>query len=252
MDLKLNGKCTLITGATAGIGEAAAKLFAAEGVKLILSGRREDALKSLAAEIAATGAPEPVIVAGALDSPDACAAITDAALDAADGEIDILFNNAGASNPLKDPWDEAEWEASLKLNFAAARQVTAAIVPGMQARKWGRIINTTGAMVTPVPNAAIPAKAALQSWSRSLSIQLATDGITVNTIAPGRIDTAQIRNNVHPTPESRQAFIDKFIPAGHFGQPEDLAVLAVFLASPLAGYINGAAIPVDGAMLRIS
>ncbi len=153
---------------------------------------------------------------------------------------------------MKDPWDEVEWEASLKLNFAAARQVTAAIVPGMQARKWGRIINTTGAMVTPVPNAAIPAKAALQSWSRSLSIQLAPDGITVNTIAPGRIDTAQIRNNVHPTPESRQAFIDKFIPTGHFGQPEDLAVLAVFLASPLAGYINGAAIPVDGAMLRIS
>ena len=174
------------------------------------------------------------------------------ALDITDGQIDILFNNAGASMPLDNPWDDAKWDASLQLNFAASRQMSAAIVPGMQTRKWGRIINTTGAMVTPVPNAAIPAKAALQSWSRSLAIQLAPDGITVNTIAPGRIDTEQIRNKLHPTEESRQAFIDRFIPAGYFGEPEDLAVLAVFLASPLAGYINGAAIPVDGAMLRIT
>lgn len=252
MDLKLSGKCALITGATAGIGEAAAKLFAIEGVKLVLSGRREDALKTLADKIAATGVPEPAIIAGALDSADGCAKIAAKALDITDGQVDILFNNAGASIPLDDPWDEAKWDASLQLNFAAARQISSAIVPGMQARKWGRIINTTGAMVTPVPNAAIPAKAALQSWSRSLSMQLAQDGITVNTIAPGRIDTEQVRNTLHPTEESRQAFIDRFIPAGYFGAPEDLAVLAVFLASPLAGYINGAAIPVDGAMLRVS
>jgi len=252
MDIKLSGKCALITGATAGIGEAAANLFAAEGVKLVLSGRREDALKTLADKIAATGAPEPAMIVGALDSPDGCAKVAAEALDASNGQIDILFNNAGASMPMTDLWDEEKWTASLQLNFAAARQITAAIVPGMKTRKWGRIITTTGAMVSPVPNAAIPAKAALQSWSRSLSMQLAPFGITVNTIAPGRIDTAQIRNTVHPTEESRLAFIDKFIPAGHFGEPEDLAVLAVFLASPLAGYINGAAIPVDGAMLRIT
>lgn len=252
MDLKLSEKCALITGATAGIGEAAAKLFAAEGVKLVLSGRREEALKALAKTIAATGAPEPVIIAGDLDTDDACKHTAASALDMAGGQIDILFNNAGASIPLEDPWDEEKWDASLQLNFAAARQISAVIVPGMQARKWGRIINTTGAMVTPVANAAIPAKAALQSWSRSLSMQLAADGITVNTIAPGRIDTEQIRNKLHPTEESRQAFIDRFIPAGYFGAPEDLAVLAVFLASPLAHYINGAAIPVDGAMLRVS
>ncbi len=252
MDLKLGGKCALITGATAGIGEAAAKLFAAEGVRLVLSGRREDALKTLSEAIAASGAPAPAIIAGELDSADGCEKIAAEALDITDGQIDILFNNAGASMPLDNPWDDAKWDASLQLNFAASRQMSAAIVPGMQTRKWGRIINTTGAMVTPVPNAAIPAKAALQSWSRSLAIQLAPDGITVNTIAPGRIDTEQIRNKLHPTEESRQAFIDRFIPAGYFGEPEDLAVLAVFLASPLAGYINGAAIPVDGAMLRIT
>lgn len=250
MDLQLSGKWALITGASAGIGAAAAKLFAAEGVNLALSGRREAALDALADEIEATGAPRPACVAGALDDHESCAAIAARALDASGGTLDILLNNAGASTPLDDAWDEDQWRDSHQLNFAAARQVTAAVVPPMQAQKWGRIINITGAMVTPVPNAAIPAKAALQSWSRSLSIQLAADGITVNTIAPGRINTEQIRNNLHPTDASRQAFIDRYIPSGYFGEPDDLAILAVFLASPRARYINGAAIPVDGAMLR--
>ena len=120
----------------------------------------------------------------------------------------------------------------------------------MKANRWGRIINVTGAMVAPAPNAAAPAKAALQSWSRSLAIQLAPFGITVNTIAPGRISTDQINNKLHPTAESRQNYIDRFIPSGYFGEPQDLAVLAVFLASPLARYINGAAIPVDGGATR--
>jgi 3-oxoacyl-[acyl-carrier protein] reductase len=251
MDLQLAGRRVFITGATAGIGRAAARLFAAEGAELVLTGRRVDALETLADEIAATGAPRPQGLAGSLDSADACTQIADRALEAAGGRIDVLFNNAGASAPMDDPWDEAVWDAAHQLNFAASRQVTARIVPPMQANRWGRIINVTGAMVAPVANAAAPAKAALQSWSRGLAIQLAPHGITVNTIAPGRISTDQINNRLHPTDESRQAFIDRFIPAGHFGEPEDLAILAVFLASPRAHYINGAAIPVDGAMHRI-
>ncbi len=252
MDLQLSGKTVMITGATAGIGRAAARLFAKEDVTLILSGRREDALAALADEIAGTGVPRPMVVAGDLDSQESCDRVAARALDMADGTIDVLFNNAGASSPMEDPWDEAQWAAAHQLNFVAARLITARIAPGMQTRGWGRIINVTGAMVAPSPNAAAPAKAALQSWSRALAIQLAPSGVTVNTIAPGRISTEQINNKLHPTAESRQAYIDRFIPAGYFGEPEDLAVLAVFLASPVARYINGAAIPVDGAMLRIS
>jgi 3-oxoacyl-[acyl-carrier protein] reductase len=250
MDLQLTGKWVLITGASAGIGASAAKLFAREGVNLILTGRRAEALDALANEIIEAGGAPPVTIAGVLDNQDGCDAITAAALDSAGGTIDILINNAGASHPMDDIWDEEHWTKSYQLNFAAARQVTAALAPGMQAQNWGRIINTTGAMVSPAPNAAMAAKAGLQSWSRSLSMQLAGHGITVNTIAPGRINSDQIRNNLYPTEESRKAFIDAYIPAGYFGEPEDLAVLMVFLASPLARYINGAAIPVDGAMLR--
>jgi len=251
MDLLLADKTALITGATAGIGRAAALLLAREGVKVIVTGRRAEALDALAGELTAAGAPPPVTIQGTVDTDDDRAAIAAAAQEAAGGKIDILINNVGASAPMTDPWDEALWNRSLDLNFAAARQISAAIVPGMKSRQWGRIINVTGAMVGPSMNAAAPAKAALQSWSRTLSIELAPFGVTVNTIAPGRINSDQIRNNLHPTEESRQAFIDRFIPAGYFGEPEDLAILMVFLASPLARYISGAAIPVDGAMLRI-
>ncbi|MDH3659776.1 MAG: SDR family oxidoreductase [Alphaproteobacteria bacterium] len=251
MDLQLAGKRVFITGASAGIGRAAAELFAGEGVMLALHGRREDALSDIASAIEAGGAARPHIVIGDLQDPAQCARIAEEASQKLGGVIDILFNNAGASMPMDDPSDEALWERSHQLNFAASRQITTVVIPDMKARQWGRIINVTGAMVAPTPNAAAPAKAALQSWSRGLAIQLAPFGITVNTIAPGRISTDQINNRLHPTAESRQAYIDRFIPAGYFGEPKDLAILAVFLASPLARYINGAAIPVDGAMLRV-
>lgn len=251
MDLQLGGKRTLITGASAGIGRAAALLFAREGALLALSGRREHTLAEVADAIEASGSSRPAIVPCDQTDPAQCYQLVAQASEKLGGAIEILLNNAGASAPLDDPWDEHQWEHAHQLNFASARQITAAVVADMKARRWGRIINVTGAMVAPTPNAAAPAKAALQSWSRSLAIQLAPFGITVNTIAPGRISTDQINRKLHPTAESRQQFIDRFIPAGYFGEPDDLAVLAVFLASPLARYINGAAIPVDGAMYRI-
>ena len=194
MDLQLAGKRVLITGASAGIGRAAAILFAREGVRLVLSGRREEALMAVADAIEAAGHVRPETIAGDLLDHALCTRLAAEASAKLGGAVDILFNNAGASAPLDDPWDEEQWQRAHQLNFASSRQIAAAIVPGMKANRWGRIINVTGAMVAPAPNAAAPAKAALQSWSRSLAIQLAPFGITVNTIAPGRISTDQINN----------------------------------------------------------
>ena len=252
MNLNLEGRTALVTGATTGIGRGIAEALAREGVRVAITGRREDLLGSLAAAIAATGAPAPVILAADLVSATGPQQIADAALAACGGRIDILVNNAGASRPFTDAADDAVWGESMALNFDAARRLTTLLVPPMREAGWGRIINLTGALVAPGLNASGAAKAALHSWSRTMAITLAPHAITVNAIAPGRINSEQIAQRLHPTEQSRDDFIAKFIPAGHFGEPEDIAALVAFLASPLARYISGAAIPVDGAMLRIA
>jgi 3-oxoacyl-[acyl-carrier protein] reductase len=137
----------------------------------------------------------------------------------------------------------------MTLNFLAARRLTDLITPGMKAQNWGRIVNISGALVAPKLNGAAPAKAALVSWSRTLSSELGPFGVTVNTVAPGRINSAQIQK-LHPTEQSKAEFIKQNIPAGYFGEPFDIGHLVAFLASPLARYINGAAIPVDGGAVR--
>jgi 3-oxoacyl-[acyl-carrier protein] reductase len=175
-----------------------------------------------------------------------------AAAEAALGQVDIVINAAGASGPttLESP-DEA-WEESYALNFASIRRLTHGLVPGMRKRGWGRIINISGTMEPRALNTAGAAKAALQAWAKGLARVVAKDGVTVNTIAPGRIWSEQIRERLHPDDAERQRFIDAEIPIGRFGEPEEFAVMAVFLASPVASYVTGAVIPVDGGMRRFA
>ena len=168
------------------------------------------------------------------------------------GGLDILVNNAGGSRPVK--WDApiAEWHEGMTLNFELVRQLTNQFIPRMRERKWGRIINVTGANEPPGVNIASVAKAALHNWAKGLSRELAPDGITVNCLPPGRINSEQILNRLHPTDENRKAFIAANIPIGFFGEPEDMAYLIAFLASPLARYITGEVIHVDGGMHRFA
>lgn len=252
MELHLGGRTAFVTGATSGIGRGIALALAAERVNLIIAGRRREGLEDTARAVEAIGAPAPAIVLGDIATDAGVKVIAATALAAANGCIDILVNNAGASRPLADMTDDAGWLEAMMLNFTAARRLTDALLAPMKAAKWGRIINLSGALVAPGPNASGAAKSALNSWSRTLAIDLAPHGVTVNAIAPGRIESEQIRSTLHPTEASRAAYIAKFIPMGRFGEPADIAALVTFLASPLAGYISGAAIPVDGAMLRIS
>jgi 3-oxoacyl-[acyl-carrier protein] reductase len=246
MKLGLEGKTALITAASGGIGSGIAMALADAGVRVAISGRTSAALEQVAGWLAGG---RPAIVVGDVCAKGGPAQIAAEALAALGGRVDILVNNAGGARPITGEADDAFWDEALTLNFLAARRLTDLIVPGMKDQNWGRIVNISGALVAPKLNGAAPAKAALVSWSRTLSSELGAHGITVNTIAPGRINSAQIQK-LHPTEQSKADFIKQNIPAGYFGEPCDIGHLVAFLASPLARYINGAAIPVDGGATR--
>ncbi len=250
MDLQLKGKTALVTGASTGIGRAIARGLGAEGVKTVIVARRTELLETLASEMVAAGAPKPTIVGGIdVTAPGTPERLRDAALEAL-GHVDILVNCAGGSRKLPIDAPESAWEEAMTLNFTRPRQLTHAILPSMIARKWGRIINITGKSEPESLNAAFSAKAGIHAWAKGLSREIGKYGITINCIPPGRIISEQILRNYPP--EYRKKHAEEEIPVGEYGQPEDLAVLAVFLASPLARYITGAVIPVDGGLRRYS
>lgn len=253
MDLKLTGRTALVTGASAGIGVGIADCLAREGARLVLAGRNRDALTAIASRVKGLGAQSVDIALGDIATEDGCRAVALAALDALGGRVDILVNNAGGSRPLGATEEtEAFWEEAQALNFASARRIAKPLITPMKANGFGRIINVTGALYGKSINGAGAAKAALVAWARALSFELAPHGITVNCVAPGRINSVQILERLHPTEASREAFIKENIPMGRFGEPDELGALVAFLASPVAGYISGAHIPVDGAAVRIA
>jgi 3-oxoacyl-[acyl-carrier protein] reductase len=251
MDLRLQGKTCLVTGASAGIGRGAAKVLAAEGCRVAILARRRNLLDEVAAEMAAAGGAAPLVIDEDLTSDGAMKRVRERVV-AAFGSLDILVNNAGSSRPV--PWNatEEQWHEGMRLNFGLVRHLTNQFIPLMLAQQWGRIINITGANEPPGVNIASAAKAALHNWAKGLSRELAPNGITVNCLPPGRINSEQILNRLHPTEENRQAFIAANIPIGYFGEPEDMAYLIAFLASPLARYITGEVIHVDGGMHRFA
>jgi 3-oxoacyl-[acyl-carrier protein] reductase len=247
MDLDLKSRTAVVTGASVGIGRAIAKALALEGVRVVAVARRNDLLEKLAQEVLAEGGAAMIPVVQDITQEDAARKLADAAL-AAVGHVGILINNAGGSRPLPVDAPDSDWDEAIALNFTSYRKVTHALLPQMIERRWGRIINVTGKSEPEGLNAAFAAKAAVHAWAKGLSREIGTHGITVNCIPPGRIMSEQIRRNY---PEDyRKRFAEEEIPVGYWGEPEDLAALAVFLASPKARYITGAVIPVDGGLRR--
>lgn len=246
MDLELRGRVALVTGASAGIGRAIARGLAAEGARLAVTGRRREKLEELAREIAQAGGERPVILVHDALREDYVEAV--AAGIAPLGPLQILVNNAGGSRAFGMEGTEAQWDEALTLNFTRHRQLTHRLLPQMVAGRWGRVINITGKSEPEGLNGAFCAKAALTAWSKGLSREVGKHGITVNCIPPGRIMSDQIRRNY--TPEYREWQSRNEIPVGRYGEPEELADLAIFLASPRAAYITGAVLPVDGGLRR--
>jgi 3-oxoacyl-[acyl-carrier protein] reductase len=261
MDLQLNGKRAVVTGSSSGIGEAIAKSLAAEGVAVVVHGRREEQVKRVADEISAAGGTA-VVAVGDLSSDDGADAVARVANEKLGG-VDILVNNAGAFPHT--PWLEstaAQWDDLYNQNVGSMVRMTTRLVPGMKERGWGRVISLASVVAAmPFPGGAAYAatKAANANMAVSLAKELSGTGITSNAVSPGMIVTPGVETMLKEMapqfglpaddlPALEKAAEEKMVhnPAARLGRPEDIAAAVTFLASPLAGYIDGADLRVDG------
>ena len=255
MDLGLKGRLALVTGASEGIGSAIARKLAEEGVRVAICARTESTLKDTAAAIARATGLEIVSIPADLRSLDGCRAVVEQAAEALGG-LDILVNNAGASafGPFVDLPDEAFVDAINGKLLGYIRCAKAA-VPHMRRRGGGVIVNITGTTQQAIPlhTPGSACNAAIRMFSKELSMELGPLNIRVNSVAPGRIQTARADRLLEATaasqgttPEVVLSQLVKTIPSGRVGTTDDIADAVCFLVSERATYINGAALVVDG------
>jgi 3-oxoacyl-[acyl-carrier protein] reductase len=249
MDLGLRGKTALITGASSGLGRACALALAAEGARVAVAARRLDRLEAVAAEARAAGATD--AAAYHVDLTDAASVdALLAAVRAGQGDPDVLVANSGPPPPgTADVLALAQWDAAYAPTMRAMLQLVYGVLPAMRAQRWGRIVYIgSSALKTPIPNLALSNafRAGVQGALKSLSLGVAADGVTVNTVAPGRIETERARQ-IYADPAVRARQVAQ-IPAGRFGDPDEFGPLVAFLAGEPARYITGATFAVDGGL----
>ena len=242
----LTGKTALITGATGGIGGEIAKALHDQGATVAISGRNEEKLNALAAEI---GEKAHAIVAD-LSTPEGIAALVKDA-DEALGQIDILVNNAGLTRDnLSMRMKEEEWQQVLDVNLTAPFMLAKACQRGMMKRRYGRIINISSVVGTtgnPGQCNYVASKAGMTGWTKAMGQEVASRGITVNCVAPGFISTAM----TDALTDDQKDKINGTIPAGRMGQPNEISSAVAYLASEEAGYVTGATIHVNGGMAMV-
>jgi 3-oxoacyl-[acyl-carrier protein] reductase len=260
MDLGLRGKVALVAAASRGLGRAIAFELASEGAKLVLCARGAEGLESARGDIATRTGVDVHAVAADLSDRAQIERVASEAL-ARFGQVDILVTNAGgppAGLFETHSWDT--WERAVNLTLRSAVELTRAVLPGMRARKWGRIINVTSiAVKQPVDNLILSnsVRSAVTGFARTLANEVATDGVTVNNIMPGYTRTERVEQLADATAKKEGlsakdivARFEKEIPMRRLGEPEEFAALAAFLASPRASYITGQSIAVDGGWIK--
>ena len=248
----LEGKVALVTGSTSGIGLAIATALAGEGARLMINGFGDPA--DIEREREKLGA----IHDGAdLSDPAAIEAMMKRCADEL-GAVDILVNNAGIQHvsPVEDfPTDK--WDAIIAINLSAAFHTTRLAIPGMKSKEWGRIINTASAhslVASPNKSAYVAAKHGIAGFTKSVALETARDGITVNCISPGYVWTPLVERQIPDTMKTRGLTREQVIndvllaaqPTKRFVTPEEVAALALFLCRDEAGSITGSNISVDG------
>ncbi|PHI97320.1 3-oxoacyl-ACP reductase [Parasaccharibacter apium] len=260
MDLHLTRRSAIIMGGSQGLGLGAALALAKEGVRPYLLARNEATLQQAATKITAETSITPQwhsVDFASQESVQACLKTLKAHLP----EVDIIIGNGGGP-PLgpATECDSALWQQEATTMLLPIMQLVSQYLPGMRQRQFGRILMISStSIVEPIPNLVLSSalRSALASWGKTLAREVAQDGVTVNTILPGRFETERTAtlNKIRaekagiPLAEFRKQK-EAGIPAGRYAQPEEFGHLVAFLASPLAAYITGTRIPIDGGLLH--
>jgi 3-hydroxybutyrate dehydrogenase len=254
----LKGKTAVVTGSTSGIGLAVARAYAAEGANIVINGfGAPDAIEQERAGIEADFGVKARYSPADMAHGGAIAAMI-AEAEAEFGSIDILVNNAGIQfvSPVEELPVE-KWDAIIAINLSAAFHAIRAALPGMKQRKWGRIINTASAhalVASPFKSAYVAAKHGIAGLTKTVALEVATFGVTANAICPGYVWTPLVEKQIPETMAARGLTKEQVIndvllhaqPTKQFVTSEEVAALAVFLASDAAKSITGVILPVDG------
>jgi 3-oxoacyl-[acyl-carrier protein] reductase len=262
MDLGLDGKTAIVAAASRGLGKAVAHAFAREGANVVMFARDTASIEAAATEVrggAADGAQILGLTADVTRLGDLERVVKETVNTF--GGPDIVFNNAGGPKPgVFDDLTDDDWQSAVDLNLMSAVRLTRLCLPRMRARRWGRVIVSTSYSVKqPIHTLMLSnaVRSATTAWAKSLSDQVAEDGITVNALAPGQIETGRIRQYADDvarrerrSPQDVEHDMVASIPIGRFGRPEEFAAAAAFLASERASYITGVTLLVDGGLFR--
>lgn len=258
MDLGISQRTALVLGAGGGLGSAIARTLGREGANVALGDVAEDALRETKALVEGCG-----VEALALKWDLADLSIIDENVQSIErtlGPVEILVNITGGPPPTPVVGQESSaWLAYFKSMVVSVIAITDRILPGMREQGWGRVITSTSSgVVTPIPNLGLSnsLRSSLVGWSKTLSNEVASDGVTVNTVVPGRIATGRIRALDEAKAERQNISLEQVvaestgnIPVQRYGDPQEYADVVAFLASVPASYVNGSIVRVDGGLI---